>query len=105
MKVYISGKISGLPYEQVKEKFEQAVKQVAAYEYSPVSPLDNGCSECDPWGKQMKECIGQLLDCDAIYLLWDWKDSKGARIEEYIAREQGLQIMYQPEFAKYTSRT
>ena len=101
MKVYISGKISGLPPVQVKEKFKQAVKQVAAYQYVPVSPLDNGCKDDDPWEVQMQACIGQLLGCEAIYLLRDWKDSVGARIEAYIAQERGLLIMEQPDYADY----
>jgi hypothetical protein len=43
----------------------------------------------------MKEDISALLTCDAIYLLKNWGDSRGARIERAIALELGIKIIYE----------
>ena len=99
IKVYISGKITGLSADQVAEKFKRAEKQVASFGFEPVSPLNNGVAPEAPWREHMKRDIAMLLDCDGIYLLRDWGDSSGARIEFNIAKECGLDIMEQPEYA------
>lgn len=45
MKVYISGKISGLPLLEVKEKFANAADLLDSLGLQPVNPLDNGLQE------------------------------------------------------------
>ena len=104
MKIYISGKISDLPTEQVKEKFAKAEAQIRAFGHEPVSPLDNGQPSKATWAQQMMASLAMLFECDAIYLLPDWGDSKGARIEANIAQECGLEIYHQPDYAAYESR-
>lgn len=104
MKIYISGKITDSPTEKVVAKFAQAEQQVKAYGHEPVNPLNNGLDMAEHWNKHIVADIALLLECDAIYLLKDWGDSKGARIEANIARECGLDIIHQPEFAAYTSQ-
>lgn len=99
MKIYISGKISDLPTETCRNKFEQAEAQVRAFGHEPVSPLRNGLPENAPWEEHMARDIYMLLGCDGIYLLKDWNDSPGARIEEFAARERGLEIIHQPDYA------
>lgn len=99
MKVYISGKISDLPTDQVASKFEQAEQQVKACGHKPINPLSSGVHPLESWNTHIVADIAMLLECDAIYLLKDWSDSKGARIEANIAKECGLEIMYQPEFS------
>lgn len=104
MKWYISGKISGLPTDQVTAKFRQAEQQIRAFGHEPVNPLDNGLGSEASWDKHLVADVALLLECDAIYLLKDWGDSRGSRIEANIAEECGLQIVHQPDFATYESR-
>lgn len=99
MKIYISGKISGLPTEDVKAKFEKAEKQVEAFGHLPVNPFSNGLANDASWEEHMAKDIYMLLGCDGIYLLKDWSDSVGSRIEAYIAQERGFEIIHQPEYA------
>ena len=103
MKIYISGKISDLPTEQVKEKFAKAEAQIRAFGQEPVNPLDNGQPSSATWAQQMTASLAMLFECDAIYLLPDWGDSRGARIEANIAEECGLEILHQPEYGTYKS--
>lgn len=98
MKVYISGKITGLPYEEAVRKFKRAEEQVRSFGYEPVNPICNGIDIEAQWKEHMKVDIGTLLDCEAIYLLQDWSESRGARIERNIAEEMGHFIMMQPEY-------
>lgn len=99
MKIYLSGKISDLPPEEVRAKFAQAADQIRALGHEPVSPLDSGIDYGDKWEKHIAADIAMLLGCDAIYLLKDWKESKGARIEKAVANECQKSIYLQPDLA------
>lgn len=94
MKIYIAGKITGLPIEEVCSKFNAAKEHLSKLGYTPISPLDNGCdSTC--WATQMMACLPMLLDCKAIYMLTDWEDSAGAIIERTFALKNSMQIIEQ----------
>ena len=97
MKIYISGKISGTDLTETRKRFAAAAKAMKRLGYEPVNPLDNGLSEHDNWEAHIVKDIATLLQCKAIYMLQDWQDSKGARIEYYIATEIGMPIMYEIE--------
>lgn len=96
MKIYISGKITDLPTEECTAKFEQAERQIEAFGHEPVNPLKNGLPAGSTWEEHMSRDIYVLLQCDGIYMLKGWNDSKGSRIEAYIAKEHGLEIINQP---------
>jgi hypothetical protein len=101
MKWYISGKITGEPCEHVVAKFEKAVRQVRAFGHNPVNPLNKDLPFSASWAEHIAEDIKLLLGCEVIYLLDDWKDSVGSRVEEAVARESDIEIVHQPEFAAY----
>lgn len=90
MRVYIAGKISGLNYEEVCDKFEKAEKKLKNFGIV-INPCKIVPEECD-WDTAMDICLSALAKCDTIYLLTDWKESKGARIEKAKAEELGIQI-------------
>jgi len=94
-KIYISGKISGLPFDQVCAKFERAEKYLKDYGWQVVSPLTNGLPIDSAWQEHMKADIRLMLDCDAIYLLDNWVQSRGARIEFSLACDLGLELYHQ----------
>ena len=43
----------------------------------------------------MKEDVKALCECDIIYMLSNWTDSKGAIIEHTIAMYLGLKVQYE----------
>lgn len=86
MKVYISGRISGLPMSEVKEKFDNAADLLDSLDLQPVNPLNNGLQEGATWAQHMGKDIEMLLECDGILMLDNWKQSKGADIERAIAK-------------------
>lgn len=60
MKIYISGPISGLPYEAVRARFERDKRDLAAADFEPVSPLENGLPPDAPWEEHMKRDLAIL---------------------------------------------
>lgn len=97
MKIYISGKISDTNLTETRKRFAAVAKAIKRLGVEPVNPLENGLSEQDTWEAHIVKDIATLLQCKAIYMLQDWQESKGARIEHYIAIETGLPIMYEIE--------
>jgi hypothetical protein len=93
-RIYISGKITGEPENKVKAKFTTATERIKSLEPNVVvvNPLQF-CRWDWSWEKCMKECLGELLQCDALYLLPDWKDSKGAKLELLLARQLKKEII------------
>ena len=92
MKVYISGKISGLPISEVQRNFSEAERHLEEIGHEPVNPTKND-DQTKNWSEHMVDDIEMLMGCEAIYLLDNWEDSKGARIEYRIAVELGLEII------------
>lgn len=69
MKVYISGKISGLDSEEVKVKFTEAEDFLNEIGIEAVNPLKNGLSVDNAWIKHLCKDIEMLNDCDSIYMM------------------------------------
>lgn len=96
MKIYISGKITGLTEEDYVPRFNQAEANFKAEGYEVVNPLKLDHTLNNYWVDYMITCIDALFECDAIYMLNNYKLSRGAKIEHAIAVEMGKQIFYQP---------
>lgn len=98
MKVYISGKISGIE-EEAPALFKQGAKEVVDMGYGPLNPFDLAHLPNGTWEDFMKRDIQALCDCDAIYMLENWPTSKGAEMELDIAEKLGLRVIWQkPKF-------
>ena len=93
-KIYISGKISGLPIEQAKKKFEHVADVLREHGHRPFNPFDNGLPDTEPWDKHMRADIAMMMECDEVVMLPCWKDSRGAQIEHRIAKELDMPIVY-----------
>lgn len=97
---YIAGKVSGENYADVVRKFDEAEKQI----YESINYGDfqlgrvvvfNPISICDQswcWLYCMLVCLQYVLVSQVIVLLPDWRESRGARIEERFARLLGKTI-------------
>lgn len=95
MKVYISGPISGHPYEDAEKNFNDAELRLQENGFEVVNPLNNGLSANHTWCEHMKADIKLLMECDTIYLLKGYQDSKGAMIEYDLARILGYDVIEQ----------
>jgi hypothetical protein len=101
-KIYVSGKITGLPFDEVQAKFAAAERFLTEQGYEVVSPLKNGIPDNFPWEIHIAIDIVLLIGCEAVYFLPDWHLSKGATIEKTIAESTGKTIIYEnaPVFAE-----
>lgn len=94
MKVYISGKITGLPIAEAKAKFKSAKEDLSTRFDYVISPIDLPDDHDKSWAAYMIECLKALKECDGIYMLPCWKDSPGAKIERDFAVRMGIPIFY-----------
>jgi len=92
--IYISGKITGME-EEAFELFEKAEKQFRLIDVNVVNPMKLKHDHDKSWNSYMKECIKALCDCDTIYMLTNYKESKGAIIELNLAIELGIDVIFQ----------
>ncbi len=83
-KVYISGPMTGYT-DHNRPAFDYAEKLLREHGYDVVNPAHNGLPETATWIEHMKADIKLLLECDAIYMLTGWGESKGAVVEHFIA--------------------
>lgn len=93
-RIYITGKVTGLPYEEVKRKFQQAENYLTTLGLKAINPTKLIGEDC-PWPEAMKACIRDLCTCDAIYLLKDYHKSNGAMLEHAVAAGIGLEIIHE----------
>ena len=97
-RIYISGKITGLNISEVNQKFKDAERFLKnTYDnIEVVNPVEQVPYEVNKtWEQYMIEDIALLFECDSIFMLNNWEDSKGARIEKSIAQEMGKNIIFQ----------
>ena len=93
-KIYISGKISGIENE-APELFARAELELQAKGFETVNPMTLNHNHDKSWHSYMKEDVKALCECDVIYMLNNWTDSKGAIIEHTIAMYLGLKVQYE----------
>jgi len=106
-KIYIAGKITGDP--DYVAKFDHAAQVVndriffdsvrGPFRLRAVNPttftLRGKSLACYSWRLSMLVCVVKLLGCSHVYMLNDWRNSKGARIEHRIAKLTRKKIRYQ----------
>lgn len=99
MKVYISGKITGLTRDIYLTKFANAEKKLKDMGYEVINPvaLNDMLPVDTTWQQYMDVSLVLLKMCDAIYLLDGWEDSPGARVEYTFATKSDYKILHEVE--------
>jgi len=87
-KVYISGQITGI--ENYVEKFNTSQIALEMDGYEAVNPCTLPHDHDKSYESYMKEDIKALLECDFIFMLYGWRNSKGARFERHTAMICGI---------------
>jgi hypothetical protein len=111
-KTYISGRISGTDNpspEVVQQRIRRFSEVTVLLPYDAdqiVNPVEVGaCTPEDPWcggvhneehswSCYMRFDIAALMRCDRIVMLAGWQESRGARLERYIAEQLGMEVLY-----------
>ena len=96
MRIYISGKMTGLP-DLGRAHFantERALRESGHIVLNPgVLPLGM------PKSAYMPICLAMLDAADAIYMLGGWDDSPGAHLEMLYAQYQGKRVYHELDMA------
>lgn len=92
MRVYVSGPMSNMPDFNFPA-FAAAAARLRAQGYEVINPAEHGEVPGMKWADYIRKDLKLLADCDAIYLLPGWRQSRGARLEHRIAAELGFAIL------------
>ena len=107
-KVYISGKISGLPIEEARARFAESEAYLRGLGYRTCNPLKMRlcvwlASHCGKRGYRLcllLQIVWMMLTCDIIYMQRGWEESYGAMLERAAARAFGIYIIFEKEMKK-----
>lgn len=98
MKIYISGKMRGLPENESRELFKTAEQYLTGLGHDVVNPWNSELEKdasCNEWADYIMFDLNILKTCDAIYMLDNWEDSWGAKCEYAFACGRGMEIIYE----------
>lgn len=98
-RAYIAGPMTGLPQHNYPA-FLSAEADVAAAGFVVINPAKNGLPASAPWDQHMRRDIAMLVTCDVIVMLPGWSDSRGATLENLIARRLGMKVIELHEVAE-----
>ena len=96
-KVYVAGKITHTDLAKTKRRFarkEIELSEMCVVKYNPMKSVDLN-KPLKPWLFYMKVGIGNLMNCNSIYMLKGWRRSKGARIERWLAKKLKYDVYYE----------
>lgn len=100
MKVYLSGKMQGIEKDVYEKAFKEVEKILTAQGWEVINPCNNLWNKAEhshegkAAGEILMKDLKQLSECDAIYMLDNWKeDSDGCRVEYHFAKKIGLKIL------------
>lgn len=88
--IYLSGKITGDP--EFREKFARKAEELTKQGWRVFNPAVH--PDMFSWEHFMELDLLALSKCDAIFLLPDWKESRGAKMELDEAKRLGKRIIY-----------
>lgn len=96
---YLSGKITNAP-ELNKPKFAAAETLLRVHGFKVINPhtICDDIPKGSMWEAYMKRCVEHLPKADVVFLLDDWKDSTGARLESVIAHQLGIKVYELEEY-------
>lgn len=92
-KTYLCGKVTGLPWTQVKAKFKRLENKAFRKGLDPVNPIIQSDKNAT-WEQEMKRCIALMCGCDHMMVASDWQRSEGAKLEVELAKKLGINIIF-----------
>ncbi|MBE9468996.1 MAG: DUF4406 domain-containing protein [Bacteroidetes bacterium] len=90
--IYLAGKVTGIEYEKCLRKFDVYELLLKSSEYNVTNPMHH-ISKHASWEEAMEISMELLKTCDAIFLIKDWINSKGAKQELIYALQHDYEII------------
>ena len=100
--IYISGKMTGLSKKEYQAKFNQAERKLRSDGFRVFNPTDPSWTHYfdehnSSYGEILWHDLRKLMECDAVYMLDNFLESKGAKTEHAFAIATGKEIIYDEE--------
>lgn len=92
-RIYVAGPMTGIQDFNFPA-FHAAADRLRAMGYHVENPADHGVIDGHEWADYMRMDIGQLVTCEAIFMLPGWEQSKGATLEHHIATAIGMEFVH-----------
>jgi len=96
MRIYISGKITGVPIEEAITWFNYHSNYIGNKGHQTVNPMALPHKHNQSWESFMREDIAALMGCDGICMTGHWLESRGANMEYGLAKRLGIKIFMSP---------
>lgn len=90
--LYIAGPMSGLPGNNLPAFFDAEEKLRAAGYNRILNPARAVCPDDSEWDVWMRSGIEMVLRSEAVALLPGSQNSRGARLERYVAEALGMPV-------------
>ena len=106
MKVYVAGKVTGEDRDKCRYKFGYNATKLREQGHKVINPfamfedMRKGFDKED----EMTICFAAITICDAVYMLADWHESEGAKMEHKYALDHGKKIIYQAAEGLYGNK-
>ena len=95
-KCFISVPISGLDYKRQREKADIVKGWLSKKGYDVINPFEILHGKNPTLGDYIGANIKALIEhADEIFMCKGWQNSKGCRIERFVADTYGKRIMYE----------
>lgn len=94
-KIYVSGKITGRDYQEALKHFADTSAMLREKGYIVVNPMELEHDHDQSWENFMRVDLKGMLDCDCMYMLSGWAESRGARVEWNLGKDLGFEFFYE----------
>ena len=96
MKIYVAGKVTGEFRDKCRYKFGYFATRLREQGHQVINPFAMLDDMRGVFTKEdeMTICFAAITVCDAVYMLEDWHESEGAKMEHKFALDHGKKIIY-----------
>lgn len=105
---YLAGPMSGIEAFNFPA-FQEAARELGYMGFGLVYHTATGTppapADAAPWPVYLRVALRKMLGCDAVVVLPGWRESKGARLEVYVALELGMPVVEYPDLRPVETAT
>jgi len=98
--VYIAGPMTSIPefnFPAFKAAASDIDEMGVSAVYCTAFGIPPAPEDALPWEEYRREALQLMLTCNAVVVLPGWRESKGARLEVYVALELGMPVVEYPD--------
>lgn len=100
MKVMISQPMNGRTEQQIKEERKAIIDKFNKMHIEVIDTIftEEAPRDCNVAVYYLGKSISAMKDIDALYMCDNWREARGCKIENEVAKEYGIKILYSDFF-------